>query len=114
MNRELDFDYVIGDTVICINDKMTHPNAAFHFRQWPIRNHSYKVRGFADNDGIVTGVYLEELRNPTEYIKLLRGEQEYALATWRFKKAEEIFSHTEDELLNSLFKEDHEKIEVHI
>ncbi len=113
-NKELDFDYKVGDTVYCIDDRHTHPNAAFHFKQWPQKDRKYTVRGFADNNGIVTGVYMEELHNPSEYIRLLGREQEYAFATWRFKKADEVAGHAEDELLNSLMKEENAEVETYI
>lgn len=82
-------DYDINDEVICVDARRTRPEHAFML-QWPVKDKKYTVRGFTDNDGIVTGVYLKELKNRVVFIKLLGREQEEAFAPWRFKKCQKI------------------------
>lgn len=78
-----------GDTVVCTNDKIK-PEALkdtlLMYPNWIREGETYTVRGFYYNDGIVTGVLLEEIKNPRIYIELIKREQEPAFALWRIKK----------------------------
>lgn len=118
MKSELDFDYRVGDAVYCVNDKQTNMHVAFLFQQWPQKDNKYIVRKFAENDGIVTGVYLEELHNKPIFIDLLKREQEPAYSTWRFRKAEttlrKMHANFKNILGNTEKVKTYEKIKVHI
>jgi hypothetical protein len=83
--------FEIGDRVICVDDRRNHPQTVFDFRQWVVREKEYHVRGFQGNDGIVTGILLEEVHNPPIFIKLLGRKQEPAFAVWRFRKTKSAF-----------------------
>ena len=83
--------FEIGDTVLCV-DAGIKPEALFavaaHFPEWVKQGTKYTVRGFTDNDGIVEGIWLEEIVNPNIYIKLLGRTQEPAFGLFRFAKSE--------------------------
>lgn len=82
----------IGDKVICINSSMNlHTVAELRkdMPQWVKEGEQYTIRGFHDNDGIVTGVLLEELHNPPRWFQLINKYQEPAFRTDRFRKLEE-------------------------
>lgn len=79
----------VGDKVICINDmvdfdKQVEINQTFLI--WVKKDVEYTIREFLDNDGIVTGLLLEEIHNFPVFIKLINRIQEPAFATWRFRK----------------------------
>ena len=82
----------VGERVICVDAFMQ-----LHIREeilgnmpnWVVKDQKYTIRGFTDNEGIVCGIWLEELRNKPVTFKLLGGKlQEPAFATWRFRKLE--------------------------
>ena len=82
----------IGDKVICINSSMNlHTVAELRkdMPKWVKEGEQYTIRGFHDNDGIVTGVLLEELHNPPRWFQLINKYQEPAFRTDRFRKLEE-------------------------
>ena len=89
-------EFHIGQQVICVDDakpKGYHPHA---IPNWVVKDSEYIIRGFADNDGIVVGVWLEELVNPLVPIGLLKKFQEPAFATWRFRKGLSAFEIAEE------------------
>lgn len=112
----------VGDKVVCIDDSVSPQKMHVIFRlytQWLKKDKEYTIREVVDNDGIVTGLLLEEVVNPLFFESvLLKRFIEPAFATWRFRKVqtqkqtnvqeeEEEFSLVElDEILNPL------KIEV--
>ena len=78
-----------GDKVVCINDKID-PEKSAEIRQdfeiWITRDKEYTVREILDNEGIVTGVLLDEVHNFPKFFKLINRYQEPAFAKWRFRK----------------------------
>lgn len=81
----------IGDIVVCINDvKLAHTEQELSkdVINWVVKGERYTIRGFHDNDGIVTGVLLEEIHNRPIYFKLIDKVQEPAFRLDRFRKIE--------------------------
>lgn len=78
-----------GDKVICINDKID-PEKMAEIRQdfeiWITKDKEYTIREILDNNGIVTGLLLEEVHNFPKFFKLINRFQEPAFAHWRFRK----------------------------
>lgn len=78
-----------GDKVICINDKID-PDKSNEIRKdfeiWITRDKEYTIREILDNNGIVTGVLLDEVHNFPKFFKLINRFQEPAFAMWRFRK----------------------------
>jgi hypothetical protein len=78
-----------GDKVICINDKIDADKAEeirHDFEIWVTKDKEYTLREILDNNGIVTGVLLEEVHNFPKFFKLINRFQEPAFAIWRFRK----------------------------
>ena len=76
-----------GIKVKCINDLIDldkQEEVKKDFDNWIKRGVVYTVREVLHNDGIVTGILLEEVHNFPVYFKLLNRIQEPAFATWRF------------------------------
>ena len=75
--------------VICINDTID-PAALIEisndFQQWVKMGKIYHIREHLDNDGIVDGYLLEEIRNRPVFLRLINRVQEPAFATWRFRE----------------------------
>lgn len=85
----------VGDTVVCINDSIQSnmfDEVSKDFKQWVVKDKKYIIRGLHDNDGIVTGVLLEEVVNPPIYFRLLGKVQEPAFGTFRFRKLASVNS----------------------
>ncbi|MBS7564682.1 hypothetical protein KHS38_09725 [Mucilaginibacter sp. Bleaf8] len=78
-----------GDKVICINDKID-PDKIEEIRRdfeiWITRDKEYTIREILDNDGIATGILLEEVHNFPKFFRLINRYQEPAFAIWRFRK----------------------------
>ncbi|TWR25744.1 hypothetical protein FPZ43_15775 [Mucilaginibacter pallidiroseus] len=106
-----------GDKVICINDKID-PDKSEEIRRdfeiWITKDKEYTIREILDNDGIVTGVLLEEVHNFPKFFQLINRYQEPAFAIWRFRKlnynsapaeavseVEELVSIEEDQLVKT-------------
>ena len=86
----------VGDEVICIDDSRPEGWTVEAFPQWVQKDVKYIIREILDNDDIVVGVLLMELRNPVVYIKLIGREQEGAFATWRFRKLRSAYAINEE------------------
>lgn len=81
-----------GDKVVCVDDSIRAeilPTVAKYYKNWVSRDKVYTVRQVVDNDGIVDGVLLEELRNEPIYIELIDKKQEPAFGTFRFRLLQE-------------------------
>jgi hypothetical protein len=82
---------VPGDKVICVDAKIDPDKTAEvarDFEIWVTKDEEYTVRELLDNDGIVTGVLLEEVHNFPKWFKIINRWQEPAFASWRFRKLE--------------------------
>ncbi|QHS56084.1 hypothetical protein GWR56_11260 [Mucilaginibacter sp. 14171R-50] len=78
-----------GDKVICINDKIDADKSTEirrDFEIWITEDKEYTIREILDNNGIVTGVLLDEVHNFPKFFKLINRYQEPAFAIWRFRK----------------------------
>ena len=81
----------IGERVICIDSaKKPHTREELEkdMPNWVVKDEKYTIRGFTSNKGIVDGLWLEEIKNPHKYFKLIDRIQECCFATWRFRKLE--------------------------
>ena len=112
----------VGDEAICIDDARPEGWSSDVFPQWVVKDLKYIVRELVDNDDIVVGCLVRELRNPPIFQKLLGREQEPAFATWRFSKlrsayeiAEEKASEkkTKTKKIPSELKESFEELDAH-
>lgn len=82
----------VGSKVKCVNSKIRPEmleEVSKDFENWVKEGVVYTVRGLFDNDGIVSGVVLEELCNVPKYFRLIGRVQEPAFATWRFKELDD-------------------------
>jgi len=78
-----------GDTVICIDDSIKADKIEFvsaAYPNWIKKGRKYTVRDILDNDDIVPGLLLEEVRNPLIFIHLINKVQEPAFGMFRFAK----------------------------
>lgn len=99
----------IGDKVICINDSIDFDKTdeiRKDIPNWIKKDEEYTVREILDNDGIVTGVLLDEVKNFPKYFHLLDRIQEPGFATWRFRKLQHakrtVHEYNEEEILLNL------------
>lgn len=88
----------VGDKVICIDDSHHNDFKGIAFKNWIKKDNEYTIRAIIDNDGIVTGILLEEIINPFVPIPILNKFQEPAFATWRFRKMKTISLDTHKEI----------------
>lgn len=82
----------VNQKVICIDDSIRPDRAVFvhyNYPMWVRKDAKYTIRNIVENDGIVTGVLLEELINPKIYITLLKRESEPAFRLDRFRELED-------------------------
>lgn len=91
----------VGDTVVCINDSIDPSKADFirrAYQQWIKKDEKYTVRELLENDGIVTGVLLNEVVNQPIFIPLVNAFQEPAFGEFRFRKLKHAESLVEQEV----------------
>lgn len=97
--------FEVGEKVICIDDSIKLEMEEFVgevYLNWIKKGKEYTVRGFTDNDGIVTGMWLEEVHNFPIFVHLIGREQEPAFRLNRFAKKEEagvLAEELEEELI---------------
>ena len=83
--------FEIGDKIKCIDDSIKLGMESFTkevFYNFVKKDKEYTVRGFFDNDNIVTGVVLEEIFNFEVYQPLIGKMQEPAFSLTRFVKTQ--------------------------
>ncbi len=94
-----------GDKVVCINDKID-PDKIEEIKQdfeiWITKDKEYTIREILDNNGIVTGILLEEVHNFPKFFKLINRFQEPAFAIWRFRKLNYATSEQTEEVSEEL------------
>ena len=82
----------VNDRVICVDDSIRAelmPTIVKYYKNWVSRNQIYTVRQVVDNDGIIDGVLLDEIRNEPIYIELIDKKQEPAFGMFRFRLLQE-------------------------
>ena len=83
--------FEIGEKVICIDSSM-QPHTIEELKKdmpnWVKKDEKYTIRGFTSNNGIVDGVWVEEIKNDYKFFRLIDKFQEPAFALWRFRKLE--------------------------
>jgi hypothetical protein len=88
----------------CIDDSIKADQIEFVcmvYPQWVKKGEQYTVRQVLENDGIVTGVLLNEVRNEPIYQQLLGRYQEPAFRMSRFVEEEVIESvYSSEEITN--------------
>lgn len=60
-----------------------------YYHNWVKKGNKYTVREVLQNDDIVHGVLLEEIRNEPIYIELIDKKQEPAFGMFRFRELED-------------------------
>ncbi len=97
-----------SERVICI-DNSVEPRFLQDrlrlFQHWIIKDKIYTVRELVNNDDIVDGLLLEEVRNRAVYQPLLNRYQESAFKPSRFRKL------TPDEVYMLDLEEDFEEVD---
>lgn len=81
--------FEVGEKVVCIDSSM-QPHTVEELKKdmpnWITKGEIYTIRGFTANNGIVDGVWLEEVVNTPKFFRLINRVQEPAFALWRFRK----------------------------
>lgn len=93
----------VGKKVICIDDSIKPGKEEFvryAFPSWIRKGQIYTVRAIIENQGIVPGMYLKEVVNPSIYIHLVASFQEPAFRLNRFRELED--SELEEDLVEEL------------
>lgn len=91
--------------LLCIDDSIKADQIEFVsivYPQWVKNGQQYTVRQVLENDGIVTGVLLNEVRNEPIYQKLLGRYQEPAFRLSRFVEVDEseAYVYSSEEFIN--------------
>jgi hypothetical protein len=77
-----------GSRVVCVDDSIRAeimPSVIKYYKNWVAKDKTYTIREILQNEGIVEGVLLEEIRNEPIYIDLVDKKQEPAFGMFRFK-----------------------------
>lgn len=91
--------------LICIDDSIKADQIEFVcmvYPEWVKKGQQYTVRQVLENDGIVTGVLLNEVKNDPIFQQLLGRYQEPAFRMSRFVEVEEseISVYSSEEITN--------------
>lgn len=87
----------------CVDDSIKADQLEFVsvvYPQWVKKGEYYTVRQVLENDGIVTGVLLNEVRNEPIYQKLLGRYQEPAFRMSRFVEEVSDYEYISEEIIN--------------
>lgn len=90
-----------GDKVVCIDASILPSRFLFvkiNYPMWVTKGKQYTIREILPNDDIVPGILLEEIINPSIYIKLLNKAQEPAFRIDRFRLLEDSEQIVEEEV----------------
>lgn len=82
----------VGSKVVCVDDTIRPEmiiSIAKFYKDWVKRDKIYTIREVFQNEGIVEGVLLEEVRNKPIYIELIDKKQEPAFGLFRFRELQE-------------------------
>lgn len=91
----------VGSKVICI-DSSIPPHMVQEidrdFQQWVVKDEKYTVREILENDGLVTSILLEEIKNkPLFFPKTIKRVQEPSFRITRFRELEDDLVDVEEE-----------------
>ncbi len=81
-----------GAKILCIDDGIKPEmmvTICNYYNNWVKKGNTYTVRQILQNDDIVHGVLLEEVRNEPIYIELIGRKQEPAFGMFRFREVED-------------------------
>jgi hypothetical protein len=81
-----------GTKVMCVDDGIKQEmmvTICNYYHNWVKKGKTYTVREVLQNDDIVHGVLLEEVRNEPIYIELIDKKQEPAFGMFRFRELED-------------------------
>jgi len=96
----------VGDKVVCINDRIEPEKLkeiTKDFEHWVEKGEEYTVREILDNDGIVTGILLEEIINfPKRFPLLGHRLQEPAFGEFRFRKKQQVIKKLKTERVETI------------
>jgi hypothetical protein len=98
----------IRQKVVCIDDSIKAGQEEFvskTYKQWVKKDQVYTVREILDNNEIVTGILLEEIRNISIFIHLIDDFQEPAFRVSRFKELQEFEPVSKEEKITDLLKQ---------
>jgi len=91
---------VKSSRLVCVDDSIKFDQIVFVsevYQQWVKKGEEYTVRQVLENDGIVTGVLLNEVVNEPIWQKLLGRYQEPAFRLNRFAEIdEEVVEYSEE------------------
>jgi hypothetical protein len=93
----------VGKKVVCIDDSIKPGKEEFvkyAFPSWIRKDQIYTIRAIVENQGIVPGMLLKEVVNPSIYIHLVKAYQEPAFRLDRFRELED--SELEEDLVEEL------------
>jgi hypothetical protein len=82
----------VGKKVVCVDASIKPGKEDFvkyAFPSWIKEGQIYTVRAIVENQGIVPGMYLKEVVNPSIYIHLIKTHQEPAFRLDRFRELED-------------------------
>lgn len=80
----------VGSKVICVDDSIANVEEFKRdFHNWVKKGDEYHIREIDDNDGLVTSVLLEEIKNPIRYFKTIGRAKESSFRMDRFREIED-------------------------
>jgi len=91
---------VKSSRLVCVDDSIKFDQIVFVsevYQQWVKKGEEYTVRQVLENDGIVTGVLLNEVVNEPIWQKLLGRYQEPAFRLNRFNIFAEVITNEQEE-----------------